>query len=118
MTQAKRLEIRHYISTLSDLPLCAGLIRGHWGVENGLHWHLDYTFRFDENSTMNRTALTNLGLMKKMALTLLKLFQPLLTGRQSLRALRKMLSWEPEILIPAIFQSLSKEAIRRTLAIG
>ena len=117
VAQAKRLEIRYYISSLSDLPLCAGLIRGHWGVENGLHWHLDYTFRFDENSTMNRTALTNLGLMKKMALTLLKLFQPLFTGRQSLRVLRKMVSWEPEILIPALFRSFSKEAIRRTLTL-
>lgn len=115
VTQARRLEIRYYISSLSDLPLCAGLIRGHWGVENGLHWHLDHTFRFDENSTMDRAALTNLGVIKKMTLTLLKLFQPLFTGHYSLRVLRKMASWEPEILIPAIFHSLSKESIRHAL---
>ena len=114
-TGTKRVEIQYYISSLSDLRLCAGMIRGHWGVENGLHWQLDYTFRFDENSTMDRTALTNLGLMKKMALTLLKLFQPLLAGRQSLRVLRKMTAWEPETFIPLIFHSFSKEAIRRTL---
>ena len=104
-TGTKRMEIQHYISSLSDLRLCASLIRGHWGVENGLHWQLDYTFRFDENSTMDRIALTNLGLMKKMALTLLKLFQPLLSGRRSLRVLRKMTAWEPETFIPLIFHS-------------
>lgn len=114
-TGTKRMEIQYYISSLSDLRLCAGMIRGHWGVENGLHWQLDYTFRFDENSTMDRIALTNLGLMKKMALTLLKLFQPLLAGRQSLRVLRKMTAWEPETFIPLIFHSFSKEVIRRTL---
>ena len=115
VTGKTHTEIRYYISSLSDLPLCAGLIRGHWGVENGLHWQLDYTFRFDENSTMGRTALTNLGLMKKMALTLLKLFQPLLTGHRSLRVLRKKTAWEPETFIPLIFHSFSEEVIRRTL---
>ena len=115
VTGKKRTEIRYYISSLCDLPLCAGLIRGHWGVENGLHWQLDYTFRSDENSTMDRTALTNLGLMKKMALTLLKLFQPLLTGHRSLRVLRKMTAWEPETFIPLIFHSFSKESIRHAL---
>ena len=115
VTGKKREEIQYYISSFSDLRLCAGAIRGHWGVENGLHWQLDYTFRFDENSTMDRTALTNLGLMKKMALTLLKLFQPLLAGRQSLRVLRKMTAWEPETFISLIFHSFSKEVIRRTL---
>ena len=115
VTGKKCTEIRYYISSLSDLPLCAGLIRGHWGVENGLHWQLDYTFHSDENSTMDTTALTNLGLMKKMALTLLKLFQPLLTGHRSLRFLRKMTAWEPETFIPLIFHSFSKEVIRRAL---
>ena len=99
-------------------PTCGYVIRGHWGVENGLHWQLDYTFRFDENSTMDRTALSNLGLMKKMALTLLKLFQPLLAGRPSLRVLRKMTAWEPETFIPLIFRSFSKEVICRTLVFG
>lgn len=64
---------------------------------------------------MDRVALTNLGVIKKMTLTLLKLFQPLFTGHCSLRVLRKMASWEPEILIPSIFHSLSKESIRHAL---
>ena len=115
VTGIKRTEIRYYISSLSDLALCAGMIRGHWGVENGLHWQLDYTFHFDENSTMDKSAYTNLGLIKKMALTLLKLFQPLLVGHRSLRVLRKMLAWEPETFIPLIFHSVSKESIHHAL---
>ena len=118
VTGIKHTEIRYYISSLSDLALCAGMIRGHWGVENGLHWQLDYTFHFDENSTMDKTAYANLGLIKKMSLTLLKLFQPLLAGHRSLRVLRKMLAWEPETFLPLIFHSVSKESIHHALMLA
>ncbi len=41
-------ETRYYISscrgTVSEL---AGAIRGHWGIENSLHWSLDVTFGED-----------------------------------------------------------------------
>ena len=114
-THKTHTEIRYYISSLSDLALCAGLIRGHWGVENSLHWQLDYTFGFDENSTMDKEAYTNLGLMKKMVLSLLKLFQPLLAGRKSLKSIRKIISWDPEKWIPDLFHTCSKETIREIL---
>ena len=42
--------VRHYIT---NLPVTIGaarvadLMRGHWGIENSLHWVLDNTFRED-----------------------------------------------------------------------
>ena len=44
------VERRYFISSLSgvDAAAIAGAIRAHWGVENGLHWHLDVTFGEDE----------------------------------------------------------------------
>ena len=29
--------------------------RGHWGVENNLHWQMDFTFRDDKNKSMAKT---------------------------------------------------------------
>ena len=115
VTNEKKLEVRYYISSLTDIHLCAQMIREHWGVENKLHWHLDYTFHMDENTTTDRIAFTNLGLMKKMALTLLKLFQPLMKGRVSLRVLRKRAGWETEKIVTMLFASLSRDNIRAAL---
>ncbi len=41
-------EHRHYISSRSlTVTELAEAVRGHWGVENGLNWHLDVTFGED-----------------------------------------------------------------------
>ncbi len=47
-------------------------VRNHWGIENGLHWQLDVTFGEDSNREQGRNAAANLGLVRKLALTLLK----------------------------------------------
>ena len=115
VTHEKKTEMRYYISSLTDIHLCAQMIREHWGVENGLHWQLDYTFQLDKNTTTDKIAFTNLGLMKKMALTLLKLLQPLMKGQVSLRVLRKRAGWETEKIVSMLFSSLSQENIRAAL---
>lgn len=50
----------------------ANYVRGHWGIENGLHWCLDVTFREDENRTRDRNAGANLGVVRRVAASLLK----------------------------------------------
>lgn len=77
ITKEENTEIRYYISDLNDVELIADSIRAHWGVENGLHWHLDTNFAEDANSTMNKRALHNLSIMNKMVLVLMKLMSPL-----------------------------------------
>jgi predicted transposase YbfD/YdcC len=47
-------------------------IRGHWGIENGLHWVLDVAFREDANRTRARNAGANLGQVRRVAASLLK----------------------------------------------
>lgn len=47
-------------------------LRGHWGIENGLHWHLDVTFGEDHSSIQDRNSGQNLALLRKWALSLLK----------------------------------------------
>ncbi len=47
-------------------------VRGHWGVENGLHWCLDVSFGEDENRTRQKNAGANLGVVRRVAASLLK----------------------------------------------
>lgn len=86
-------ETRFYIASFSDVELCAESIRGHWGIENQLHWHLDANFYEDANSSLDRNAFNNLSIINKMVLSLLKLSQPLF-GKTSIRCLRREFGWD------------------------
>ena len=61
--------------------------RGHWGVENRLHWVLDVTFREDECRVRTGHAPRNLSTIRKFALTLLRQDQQY--PKRSLRSRRK-----------------------------
>lgn len=65
-------EKRYYISSLLlDISVFSNAIRKHWNVENKLHWQMDFTFKSDDNTTMNKKALFNLQIIKKFCLTIL-----------------------------------------------
>lgn len=68
----KSVEYRYYISSMyNDIDTFSKAIRQHWSIENKLHWQLDFTFKQDENSTMDKNALFNLQILKKLALAFL-----------------------------------------------
>ncbi|MCC8118187.1 MAG: ISAs1 family transposase [Bacteroidales bacterium] len=46
--------------------------RGHWGVENGLHWHLDVTFHEDDSRLRTGFGPRNLSTLRKLALNVLR----------------------------------------------
>jgi predicted transposase YbfD/YdcC len=50
----------------------AQMLRRHWGIENNLHWQLDISFGEDKSRIQQRHAAENFGLLRKMALGLLK----------------------------------------------
>jgi predicted transposase YbfD/YdcC len=63
-------ETRYYISDEAE-PKAAyfnALVRGHWSIENQLHWHLDVTFREDACRVRAGYASQNLSIVRKMAL--------------------------------------------------
>ena len=66
----KSTEIRYYISSSSsDNPRYYNhLVRGHWGIENQLHWHLDISFSEDASRARKGFAPQNLAILRKMAL--------------------------------------------------
>ena len=64
---------RFYISSLADPDPAAyaRLVRGHWAVENQLHWQLDLTFKEDQSRLRKGNAALNANILRKTALYLL-----------------------------------------------
>lgn len=50
----------------------AEVLRGHWSIENNLHWQLDISFSEDDSRLRDRNGAENFALLRKMALGLLK----------------------------------------------
>jgi hypothetical protein len=50
----------------------AKVLRGHWRIENNLHWQLDVSLREDDSRIQQRHGAANVALLRKMALSLLK----------------------------------------------
>jgi len=66
-------EVCYFIMSIEiDGKLFAHAVRGHWCVENKLHWSLDVIFREDHSKYRNRVGAQNLSAIRKMALGLLK----------------------------------------------
>jgi predicted transposase YbfD/YdcC len=66
-------EERHYLSSLpADAQLLQRVIRGHWGIENRLHWALDVAFREDDSRVRADHAPENLAVIRHVALNLLR----------------------------------------------
>ena len=95
-SQETKVEYRYYISSLFlNIELFSKAIKNHWSVENKLHWHLDFTFKQDDNTTVNKKALMNLELVKKLCLGILNKVKPFYNNI-SLRRIRKILSYNFE----------------------
>ena len=114
ITGVEKTEIRYYITSLRDVELCAESIRGHWSVENKLHWHLDYSFDEDDNTTMDKNAFNNFSIINKMVLSLLKLAQPLMKSR-SIRGIKKGFSWGIEESLSLILNTFDENTLKNTL---
>lgn len=63
-------ETRYYISDEKgeSASYFGSLIRGHWSIENQLHWHLDITFKEDARRARTGHSSQNLSVLRKMAL--------------------------------------------------
>ena len=86
---------------------------GHWGVENGLHWQLDFTFKDDKNTSMAKAGAKNLQIMKKIALAVLKLVKE--SYGLSLKRIRYAISLNYENEVEKIFSMLNAENIKNIL---
>ena len=74
------------------------LARRHWAVENELHWCLDVSFREDASKTSAGHAGANLGLVRRVAASLIKQDR----GKGSVKAKRLTAAWDDAYLLRLI----------------
>ena len=92
-------DVRYYLSSLRlGVKQFASAARGHWGIENTLHWCLDVTFREDENRVRDRYAADNLAWLKRFAISLLKQC----TDKESIAMRRRMAGWNANYLAQVV----------------
>ena len=67
------IECRFYIgSFVGTAQEYLSAIRGHWGIENSLHWVLDVVFREDDSRHHAGNSGENLALLRRLAISLLE----------------------------------------------
>jgi predicted transposase YbfD/YdcC len=90
-------ETRYYLSSLpGDATRVGAAIRGHWGIENRLHWVLDIAFREDESRVRQGHADQNLAVLRRLALNLLRQET---TARMGTKAKRLKAGWDHAYLL-------------------
>jgi predicted transposase YbfD/YdcC len=93
-------EVRFFIgSKPAQARFYGQALRNHWGIENGLHWHLDVSFNEDQNRTQKRHAAENLSCLRRLALILLKKH----TSKESIARKRYRASMD-EIFLEEVLQ--------------
>lgn len=89
-------EERLYISNLeADAVDFARFTRGHWSIENNLHWMLDTTFHEDASLIHTGHAPENFSILRKLAMTLLKKAG---SPKVSIRRKQKIASYSDDFL--------------------
>lgn len=80
------LEKRYYISSLPvEAKRLGEAVRGHWSIENSLHWILDVVFREDDSRVRVGEAAENLAIVRRIALNLLQQEKTLKRGVKTKR---------------------------------
>ena len=66
-------EQRYYLlNQVREAADVNAVVRGHWGIENRLHWVLDVTFHEDASRIRSGNAPQNMGVLRHIALNLLR----------------------------------------------
>ncbi len=88
-------EVRYYISSLKPgVKRFSQAVRGHWGIENSLHWVLDVTFNEDQSRIRKDHGPENFALLRRFAITLIKQD----TSPGSIKKKRKRAAWNNQAL--------------------
>jgi predicted transposase YbfD/YdcC len=88
-------ETRYYLSSARLSPEMFGwAVRGHWAIENRLHWTLDVVFREDLARLRTGNAPANMAIVRHAALNLLSRAKPL----SSFKNRRKRAGWNTDYL--------------------
>lgn len=89
---------RYFISSLDgcDAQRMSGLIRGHWSIENNLHWQLDVSFGEDLRRVRKDHSSENFSRLCRITLNLLQADKSIKVG---IKAKRKRAGWDEPYLL-------------------
>ena len=82
-------------------------VRGHWAIENGLHWVLDVVFREDRSRIRAENAGANLALIRRVAVSLLRRAP----GKGSGVTKRLKAGWDDDYLLQ-VLQGITADVVR------
>ena len=90
-------ERRFYLCSIgADAPTFARAVRGHWAIENSLHWSLDVSFGEDQCRVRAGHAAENFAILRHLVLNLLKADT---TKKVGLKAKQKCAGWDHHYLL-------------------
>ena len=93
----RTVERRYYLSSLPlGVETFARAVRGHWGIENKLHWTMDVCFGEDQSRARSGNAAENLAALRRLALNLLKRET---TKKRGIRGKMLNASWDHSYLL-------------------
>ena len=92
-------DTRYFLTSLPvNVKQFAKAVRGHWAIENTLHWCLDVTFREDESRLRDRIAADNVAWLKRFAIGLLKQVK----SKESIAMRRRIAGWNDDFLLQVL----------------
>lgn len=90
------VEQRYYLTSLTgDAQQFGQAVRGHWGIENGLHWVLDVAFHEEQSRLRHEYAAENFAVLRHLALSLLRQEQ---RCRNGVKVKRRKAGWDEAYL--------------------
>lgn len=100
-------EKRYYINSIYDIELFSKTVRNEWGIENKLHWHLDYTLKEDYSTIIDKRVAFNLNIIRKSVLSMLKIID--VGKKYSLKNKIHYINDNFENFFPNIIEQLSSQ---------
>jgi len=93
-------ETSYYICSIAaKVAVFSESARGHWAIENGLHWVMDVVFGEDRSRIREGHAAENISFLRRFATSLLKRD----TSKSSLKQKRKEAGWDTSFLENLLF---------------
>lgn len=116
LSDRSRFETRYYVSSAQlSAKRAQEAVRGHWGIENSLHWTLDVVFADDQSRLRKGHGARNMAVVRHFAINLVRTApeperppplkpqrKPTKPRRTTIKLRRKIAAWKADYLAKAL----------------